>query len=78
MLTLSDAFGREFRGKSSGIPHLAKNERDVGHPGPRRGKIARPVESVIIEAAAPSGFMNARYTTGTSFHPPTFMVGQES
>jgi hypothetical protein len=22
----------EERGKSSGIPHLAKNERDVGHP----------------------------------------------
>jgi hypothetical protein len=23
---------RESEGKSSGIPHLAKNERDVGHP----------------------------------------------
>jgi GAF domain-containing protein len=23
---------RESDGKSSGIPHLAKNERDVGHP----------------------------------------------
>jgi hypothetical protein len=24
---------RELDGKSSDIPHLAKNERDVGHPG---------------------------------------------
>jgi hypothetical protein len=24
--------GKELRGQSSGIPHLAKNERDVGHP----------------------------------------------
>jgi hypothetical protein len=23
---------RESEGKSSGIPHLAKNERDMGHP----------------------------------------------
>jgi hypothetical protein len=23
---------REPEGKSGGIPHLAKNERDVGHP----------------------------------------------
>src|ERR1700677_329845 len=23
---------RELEGKNSGIPHLAKNERDVGHP----------------------------------------------
>jgi hypothetical protein len=23
---------RESEGKRSGIPHLAKNERDVGHP----------------------------------------------
>jgi hypothetical protein len=24
--------GKGLRGQSSGIPHLAKNERDVGHP----------------------------------------------
>jgi hypothetical protein len=24
---------RESEGKSSGIPHLAKNERDMGHGG---------------------------------------------
>jgi hypothetical protein len=24
---------KNVRGKSRGIPHLAKNERDVGHPG---------------------------------------------
>jgi hypothetical protein len=23
---------RDSEGKSSGIPHLAKNERDMGHP----------------------------------------------
>jgi hypothetical protein len=23
---------RELEGKSSGIPHLAKNKRDMGHP----------------------------------------------
>ena len=28
----------EFRGESSGIPHLAKNERDVGHPFSWRGE----------------------------------------
>jgi hypothetical protein len=31
---------REPEGKSSGIPHLAKNERDMGHPslvGERKG-----------------------------------------
>jgi hypothetical protein len=28
----------EFRGKGSGIPHLAKNERDVGHPGVSSGE----------------------------------------
>jgi hypothetical protein len=27
----------KFRGESDGIPHLAKNERDVGHPFPWRG-----------------------------------------
>jgi hypothetical protein len=26
----------ESEGKSSGIPHLAKNERDVGHPSSMR------------------------------------------
>jgi hypothetical protein len=25
--------GKTSGAKSSGIPHLAKNERDVGHPG---------------------------------------------
>jgi hypothetical protein len=29
---------RESEGKHSGIPHLAKNERDVGHPSVRRGE----------------------------------------
>jgi hypothetical protein len=28
---------RESEGKSRGIPHLAKNERDVGHPSVRGG-----------------------------------------
>ena len=30
--SLNALFTGEFRGESSGIPHLAKNERDVGHP----------------------------------------------
>src|ERR1700678_1706962 len=34
---------RESEGKSSGIPHLAKNERDVGHPSLGVGtRSARP------------------------------------
>ena len=28
----------QFRGESGGIPHLAKNERDMGHPFPWRGE----------------------------------------
>jgi hypothetical protein len=28
---------REIEGESCGIPHLAKNERDVGHPAWVRG-----------------------------------------
>jgi hypothetical protein len=27
---------RKLEGKSSGIPHLAKNERDMGHPSVMR------------------------------------------
>jgi hypothetical protein len=30
-------FSRESEGKSIGIPHLAKNERDMGHPSFVRG-----------------------------------------
>src|ERR1700685_197040 len=35
---------RESEGKSSGIPHLAKYERDVGHPS-----FVREPESVLVE-----------------------------
>src|ERR1700677_882852 len=35
---------RESGGKSSGIPHLAKYERDVGHPS-----FVREPESVLVE-----------------------------
>ncbi len=35
---------RESEGKSSGIPHLAKNERDVGHPSFVREPVARPTK----------------------------------
>ena len=30
----SGRMNRESEGESSGIPHLAKKERDVGHPSP--------------------------------------------
>jgi hypothetical protein len=30
--------GEDLRGESGGIPHLAKNERDMGHPGFALGK----------------------------------------
>ena len=30
---ISRICGKGLRGQSSGILHLAKNERDVGHPG---------------------------------------------
>src|ERR1700689_4583172 len=38
---------RESEGKSSGIPHLAKNERDVGHPSFVRNQ--RPAPSLYDE-----------------------------
>jgi hypothetical protein len=35
---------RESEGRCSGIPHLAKNERDVGHPAlAREPEAASPV-----------------------------------
>ena len=38
---------RESEGKSSGIPHLAKHERDVGHPSFVREREADPAEFSI-------------------------------
>ena len=38
----------EFRGESSGIPHLAKNERDMGHPRSWLGEGFGPRDVVMI------------------------------
>ena len=35
---------RESEVRRSGIPHLAKNERDVGHPAVAGNGVRRPVE----------------------------------
>jgi hypothetical protein len=37
---------RESEGKSSGIPHLAKNERDMGHPS-----FVREREALVLGSA---------------------------
>jgi hypothetical protein len=39
---------RESEGKSSGIPHLAKNERDMGHPSFAREREALVVLKAIV------------------------------
>ena len=38
---------RELEGRCSGIPHLAKNERDVGHPGSSFGEGYSPVKGFV-------------------------------
>jgi hypothetical protein len=52
---------RESEGKSSGIPHLAKNERDVGHPSllavwriPLELTFAQKIEEVPSRSAGPA------------------------
>jgi hypothetical protein len=37
------------RGESSGIPHLAKNERDVGHPAVGAGIDPKRKSSIFCE-----------------------------
>jgi hypothetical protein len=48
MLTLSEAFGEEFRGENSGIPHLAKNSEIWGTP--LRGRTKFPISSCHNQA----------------------------
>ena len=47
---LVHGMNRESEGWCSGIPHLAKNERDVGHPSfakPVKGTAFRPYVTVL-------------------------------
>ncbi len=55
---------RESEGKSSGIPYLAKNERDMGHPSLVAGAGARPENSRGINGAGLRVRRRARAVSG--------------
>ncbi len=56
---LRGAMDQESGGKSGGIPHLAKHERDVGHPSFVREREADPCVAGIWEVHGPA-FRRAR------------------
>src|SRR6204780_274123 len=61
---------RESEGKSGGIPHLAKNERDVGHPSMQRRARLKPspgyINSSINPRATSGGMRELCLTSGSA------------